>query len=123
MKILIASMPYTDYLNTLLAIKRILMAKGHKVARNLINVSVLVALLGGRPAIAQSVESAGSSARSANATVPLSLTQSTRLIGAPVLGHRQPHARDVPLENADDLDHIGEEDAAIDRKLQICRGC
>jgi hypothetical protein len=122
MKIPIASMPYTDYLNTLLAITRILMAKGHKVARNLINVSVLVALLGGRPAIAQSVESAGSSARSANATVPLSLTQSTRLIGAPV-GHRQPHARDVPLENADDLDHIGEEDAAIDRKLQICRGC
>jgi len=122
MKILVASMPSTDYLNPLLAITRILMAKGHKVARNLINVAVLVALLGGRPAIAQSAGSAGSSARSANATVPLSLTQSTRSIGAPV-GHRQPHARDVPLENADDLKHIGEEDAAIDRQLQICRGC
>lgn len=122
MKILIASMPSTDYLNPLLAITRSLTAKGHKVARNLINVAVLVALLGGRPAIAQSLGSAGSSARSANATVALSETQSTRLRGAPI-GHRQPHARDVPLENAGDLEQIGEEDAAIDRKLQICRGC
>ena len=122
MKILIASMPSTHHLNPQLAITRILMAKGHKVARNLINVAVLAALLGGRPAIAQSVGSAGSSARSFNATAPLSLTQCTRLIGASV-GHRRPHARDVPLENADDLEHIGEEDAAIDRKLQICRGC
>jgi hypothetical protein len=50
------------------------------------------------------------------------LTQNTRLIGAPV-GHRQPHARDVPSENAADLEHIGEEDAAVNRKLNICRGC
>jgi hypothetical protein len=42
--------------------------------------------------------------------------------GVPI-GHRQPHARDVPLENASDLERIGEEDAAVDRKLTICRGC
>jgi hypothetical protein len=50
------------------------------------------------------------------------LTQNTQSIGAPV-GHRQPHARDVPSENSGDLEHIGEEDAAVDRKLNICRGC
>jgi hypothetical protein len=54
--------------------------------------------------------------------VPSLLAQNTRLTGAPV-GHRQPHARDVPSENPGDLEHIGEEDAAVDRKLNICRGC
>jgi hypothetical protein len=38
--------------------------------------------------------------------VPSLVTQNTRLIGAPV-GHRQPHARDVPSENPGDLEHIG----------------
>jgi hypothetical protein len=41
---------------------------------------------------------------------------------APV-GHRQPHTRDVPSENARDLEHVDEENAAVDRKLNICRGC
>jgi hypothetical protein len=50
------------------------------------------------------------------------MTQNTRLIGAPV-GHRQPQAADIPSQNASDLEHIGEEDAAVDRKLNICRGC
>jgi hypothetical protein len=48
--------------------------------------------------------------------------QNTRSIrGAPV-GHRQPHTSDVPSQNASDLEHISEEDAAVDRKLTICRG-
>jgi hypothetical protein len=51
------------------------------------------------------------------------LAQNTRLIGGAPVGHRQPHARDVPSENPGDLKHIGEEDAAVDRKLNICRGC
>ena len=92
--------------------------------RNLIRIAVLRALLGSRTTIAQTIGSAGSSAGSASATAPSSLTRNRRLIGggAPV-GHRQPHARDVPSENAADLEHIGEEDAAVDRKLNICRGC
>jgi hypothetical protein len=90
--------------------------------RNLITIIVLLAIFGSRATIAQTVGSATSSARSASAAMPPSLTQNTRLIGAPV-GHRQPHTRDVPSENPADLDHIGEEDAAVDRKLNICRGC
>jgi putative flavoprotein involved in K+ transport len=84
--------------------------------------AMVLVMFGSRATIAQTVGSATSSAHSASATVPLLLTQNTRLIGAQV-GHRQPHARDVPSENAADLEHIGEEDAAVDRKLNICRGC
>jgi hypothetical protein len=51
------------------------------------------------------------------------LAQNMRSIGGAPVGHRQPHVRDVPSENASDLEHIGEEDAAVDRKLNICRGC
>src|SRR5258708_35738008 len=59
--------------------------------RNLIRTIVVLAMFGSRATIAQTVGSATSSAHSASATVPLLLTQNTRLIGAPV-GHRQPHA-------------------------------
>jgi hypothetical protein len=90
--------------------------------RNLIRTIVVLAMFGSRATIAQTVGSATSSAQFASATVPSLLTQNTQSIGAPV-GHRQPHARDVPSENSGDLEHIGEEDAAVDRKLNICRGC
>ena len=95
--------------------------------QNLIRTVVLLVMFGSRATIAQTVGSATSSAQSACATmptlrVPSLLAQNTRLIGAPV-GQRQPHARDVPSENPGDLEHIGEEDAAVDRKLNICRGC
>jgi hypothetical protein len=90
------------------------------IMRNLISVTLLVALLGGRPTIAQTVGSVGPAVRSTSATVPESSTQDTRLIGAPV-GHRQPSARDVPSQ--DGLDRLSEEDVAVDRKLHICRGC
>ncbi len=91
--------------------------------RNLIRTIVLLAIFGSRATIAQTVGSATSSPQSTapSLLVPSLLTQNTRLIGAPV-GHRQPHARDVPSENAADLEHIGEEDAGVDRKLNICRG-
>ena len=90
--------------------------------RNLIRTIVVLVMFGSRATIAQTVGSATSSAHFASATVPSLLTQNTQSIGAPV-GHRQPHAHDVPSENAVDLEHIGEEDAAVDRKLNICRGC
>jgi hypothetical protein len=38
-------------------------------------------------------------------------------IDAPI-GRRQSHANDVPSVNASDLEHIGAEDAAVDRKLR-----
>ena len=89
---------------------------------SLISVALLVVLLGGRPTIAQTIGSTGSSARSASANPYPSPTRDTRSIGAPI-GHRQPRVRDVPSENPGDLEHIGEEDAAVDRLLHICRGC
>jgi hypothetical protein len=88
--------------------------------RNLIRTAVLLALLGSRTTIAQTIGSAGSSA---SAAAPSSLTQNRRLIGGAPVGHRQPHASDFPSQNASDLEHISEEDAAVDRKLNICRGC
>ena len=88
--------------------------------RNLIRIIVLLAQLGNRAAIAQT---ATSSAGLASTTAPSSLMQNTRSIGGAPVGHRQPHARDVPSENAGDLEHISEEDTAVDRKLKICRGC
>ena len=90
--------------------------------RNLIRTAALLALLGSRDAFAQAVASARSSAGLAVASMPPS-TQSTRLAGGAPVGHRQPHARDLPSENAGDLEHLSEEDAALDRKLTICRGC
>ncbi len=91
--------------------------------RNLIRIIVLLAQLGNRATIAQTVGSATSSAGLASTTAAPSLTQNTRSIGGAPVGHRQPHARDVPSGNASDLEHISEEDAAIDRQLIICRGC
>ena len=91
--------------------------------RNLIGIAVLLALLGSRTTIAQTIGSAGSPAGSASVMAPSPLTQNTRLIGGAPVGHRQPHTRDVPSENARDLEHVDEENAAVDRKLNICRGC
>lgn len=42
---------------------------------------------------------------------------------APV-GHRQPHAADVPATTMGPLDFLDQEDAEVDRKISgICRGC
>jgi hypothetical protein len=91
--------------------------------RNLITTAALLALLDGPAAIAQTVGNARSSSRPASPTAPSSLTQDTRLIDSAPVGHRQPHASDIPSENTNDLEHTSAEDAAIDRRLNICRGC
>jgi len=46
-----------------------------------------------------------------------------RLVSEAPVGHRQPRVRDVPSQNPGDLEHLTDEDAAVDRKLTICRGC
>ena len=84
--------------------------------RDLITTIALLSLLSSPVALAHTTGSAGSSARTA------SLAANTRLIGRAPVGHRQPHADDVPAEN--DIDHISAEDAAVDSKINnICRGC
>ena len=92
--------------------------------RNLIKTVAVLALLGSRGAIAQTVGTARSSAvSSTTATAPFSLTQDARSIGQAPVGHRQPHTRDVPSQSPGELERLTTEDAAIDRKLVICRGC
>ncbi|GLR89118.1 hypothetical protein GCM10007857_58310 [Bradyrhizobium iriomotense] len=92
--------------------------------RNLIKTVAVLALLGSRGAIAQTVGTARSSAGSFTAaTAPFSLTQDERLIGRAPIGHRQPRVRDVPSEIPGDLERLTEEDAAVDRRIIICRGC
>lgn len=47
----------------------------------------------------------------------------TRPWTAPV-GHRQPHASDIPATILGSHDFVDPEDASIDRKISgICRGC
>jgi hypothetical protein len=89
--------------------------------RYLIRTLAVLALLGSRAATADTI--GRSSAGSTRQIVPSSLTSDTGLIGSAPVGHRQPHASDVPSQNPNDLEHIGVEDAAVDRKTIICRGC
>lgn len=91
--------------------------------RNFIKTIVVLALLGDRAGMAQTMETARSSAAYPAAPAPLRLTQDARPSGGAPVGHRQPQARDVPSQNPSDLERLTEEDAAVDRKLTICRGC
>jgi hypothetical protein len=78
---------------------------------------LLLALLGGTEALAQSMgKSSPSVGQTTNGGVPQ----------APV-GHRQPRASDVPDEknlNNNPNDAMSKEDAALDKKIKsICKGC
>jgi hypothetical protein len=92
--------------------------------RNVIKIVAVLSLLGSRGAMAQTVEMVRSSAGSlTTATAPPAMKQGVRLVSEAPVGHRQPRVRDVPSQNPSDLEHLTEEDAAVDRKLTICRGC
>jgi hypothetical protein len=86
--------------------------------RNLIKTLVLLTLLGDRAAVAQTV---GRS--SAEPIMASSLGRDTRLVGGAPIGHRQPHAADLPSRNTVVHEQLSAEDTAVDRKLYICRGC
>jgi hypothetical protein len=92
--------------------------------RNGIKIVTILALLGSRDAIAQTVglarPSAGSSITTAGSP---SLGQGTRMIDEAPVGHRQPRARDVPTQSPGEIERATRDDAAVDRKLVICRGC
>jgi hypothetical protein len=89
--------------------------------RNVIKIVAILALLGGRGAIAQTVGTARSLATTV--TGSSSLTQDTGLTGEAPVGQRQPGARDVPAQSPGEFERLTPEDAAVDRKLTICRGC
>lgn len=89
--------------------------------RDLIKTAALLALLGSRIAMAQTMGK--SPAGPAAPIVTLSLAQDPRSVGGAPIGHRQPHAADLPPEAAGHLEQLSAEDTAVDRKLNICRGC
>jgi hypothetical protein len=89
--------------------------------RNLVKTVAVLALLGSRVAMA---ETAGkSSDERENPIAEPSLAHQTRWLGGAPIGHRQPHTSDVPSADAAHLEQLSAEDAKVDRKLNICRGC
>ncbi len=89
--------------------------------RKLIKVAAVLASLACRTATADPIGAAATSTTSVS--VPEIAPPGHGLRWRAPIGHRQPHARDVPSESSDDLGHLSEEDRAVDRRLVICRGC
>ena len=82
----------------------------------LIPTMVLLVLVGGPAAMAQTGTNTGS---------PGAANQQRSIPEAPI-GHRQPRADQVPPEKnlSDPNDPLSKENAALDRKIKsICRGC
>jgi hypothetical protein len=80
----------------------------------IVGLLVLLALVGGSEAIAQS-----------KGSLPTGETINGGIPQAPV-GHRQPRVGDVPDEKnlSNPNDAMSKEDAALDKKIKsICRGC
>jgi hypothetical protein len=84
---------------------------------------ILTALLSTRAADAQTIGMARSPTPQKTAPVAALPPSDLRLADRTPIGHRQPRIKDVPSENADVLEVLSEEDRAVDRKLNICRGC
>ena len=91
------------------------------IVRKLARTALLAAALGCRTAAGETVGTVATPSTSPHAPEVASLGKDGRW-GAPI-GHRQPRARDLRSEDPGELEHIGEEDRAVDRKLIICRGC
>jgi hypothetical protein len=91
--------------------------------RTFTTAAVLLSLLCGSGTFAQTT---GNARSSTNVTIPdvsSLLPRNTQSAGSAPVGHRQPRISDVPSETLIDLEHIGAEDAALDRILVICRRC
>ena len=93
--------------------------------RNVIKMVALLAFLGNREALAQTVGLAQSPTKSMTATATLKPTQDSRSmsVGLAPIGHRQPRVRDLPFEAVSELERLSAEDSTVDRELMICRGC
>jgi hypothetical protein len=93
--------------------------------RNVIKMVALLAFLGNREALAQTVGLAQSPTKSMTATATLKPTLDSRSmsVGLAPIGHRQPRVRDLPFEAVSELERLSAEDSTVDRKLMICRGC
>ena len=86
--------------------------------RKLIMTIALLALVDNSVAIAQT-------AGSRNPAAPPLMNSAQQALPEAPVGHRQPRADQVPSEKSlmDPNDPINRENAALDRTLNICRGC
>jgi hypothetical protein len=87
--------------------------------RKLITTIALLALVDGSAAIAQP-------AGPRNPAAPSSVNWDQQMLPEAPVGHRQPHADQVPSEKnlMNPNDPINQENAALDRMINgICRGC
>ena len=89
----------------------------------LVRTVILTALLSTRAADAQTIGTARSPAPPGIAPVASLLPRNASWAAGAPIGHRQPRVKDVPSEKPDALETLGDEDKAVDRKLNICRGC
>jgi hypothetical protein len=92
------------------------------IVRNWISIAVLVASLGCRSVTAKPLGVVGTSTTSSASALDVASIGKDPRWNAPI-GHRQPRLRDLPSEAPGELEHISEEDRALDRRLIICRGC
>ena len=87
--------------------------------RKLITTIALLALVDGSAAIAQP-------AGPRNPAAPPSINSDRQMLPEAPVGHRQPHADQVPSEKnlMNPNDPVNRENAALDRMINgICRGC
>src|SRR4029079_10563617 len=104
--------------------KRDARISGEMDMRNVIKIVTILAFLGGRGAIAQTLVPARSFAASSGTAAGLSsLAQDTRMIGEAPVGHRQPRVRDVPPQSPGELDRPTPEDVAVDCTAVHCARC
>ena len=90
--------------------------------RNVIKMVALLAFLGNREAIAQTV-AVTRLPKTVNAPLKLTQDSGSTSVGVAPIGHRQPHLRDLPFAAVSGLERLSAEDSAVDQKLIICRGC
>jgi hypothetical protein len=88
-------------------------------SHNVIKTFVLAALMNVRTVVAQT-----------NPPIPPLTTVGAAVQSEPYdprmsapIGHRQPRLKDVTVGEAGKIDQVDAESAAVDRKLNICRGC
>jgi hypothetical protein len=91
---------------------------------HLIKTVMLAALMNARAAVAQTTPPVMPQLASQLTTVGSAVHADPMepRLSAPI-GHRQPRIKDVTVGQVGKIDQVDAESAAIDRKLNICRGC
>ena len=84
----------------------------------LVRTFMLAALLNARAAVAQTVAVPAAPVVKSEQTVGMAESR----FAAPI-GHRQPRVQDIDSRETAIIERIDQENATLDRRLNICRGC